>query len=347
MKKLSANKIVKTLFLWFSFAFFGWILYKNAGDYTTILYTLKTADYIYFTWAFVLAFGNLAIMSIIFRSNFSLFFPDITLGYLLKEVIIFSFLTISNPLGVMGGMAFMVKNMVDQGKSYIKSIFAFFSSQLSISIAFLPILLITLIILRQDNQLNQYQIIASEILILMNGFISLTILFILVSPHFSIKVSGLLGSVSNKIFKYFFKKSLVNTDKLSQYIIEISDTSGRFDHSFKRFIKTLIASFIYHGIFIAVLYIIFLAYNSPISILSVIVIYAIIALFSAVSPTPQGVGIVEGLAQVGAISIGIQSEPALVSILTYRLLTIWIPALVGLLVFRSSKKQTVVDSNQS
>lgn len=339
------KKILKTIFLWSSLAFFVWILYKNAGSYEIILHTLKSADYVYLGWSVVLAIGNLAIMSSIFKINFSMFSPGITLGYMLPEVITFSFMTISNPLGVTGGMAYMIKNLISKGESYIKSIFSFFSTQLSINLGFLPILGITLWILNQDHQLNQYQIIASQILLGMNIVIIFVIIFVLVLPHFSIQISTFIGRISNKVFRSIFKKSLVNTDKLSSIILEISETSGKFGHSVIRFLKTLLLALLYHSINITVLYIVFLAFNTQISILSVIVIYGIIALFSMVSPTPQGIGIVEGLAQLGAISIGIQSEAALVSILTYRLLTIWIPALMGLLVFRSSKKQPVTDSN--
>ncbi|MCC7290205.1 flippase-like domain-containing protein, partial [bacterium] len=278
------------------------------------------------------------VTTMIFRSNFAIFAQTVNLGKLLPEIIINSFVTISNPLGATGATAYMVKRLVDQGNNYMRSIFSIFAAQLSISIAFSPVLGTTLWYLNLTNHLNDYQIIASQVLLIINLVIIGVISFILLLPQFSIKAATFAGTFSNILFKPVLRKSLINTTKLSGYIHEVQKASGNFSHSLSKFLGSLPLSLLYHLLNILILAIAFKAYGDSPAIEIVIAIYGTIVLFSSVSPTPQGVGIVEGLAQITAVSIGVPSEHAVVAILSYRIMTLWLPALLGLFVFRSFKK---------
>lgn len=338
-------KYLKNIFYWIVIFFFIWVLYENAGDYSKIALTIQSADYIFLGWAIILAIGNISVMSAIFQSNFAIFENDVELGLLFPELMSYSFMMVSNPLGTTGAIAYLVRRLVRKGHSYLKSLFSFLSTQLSINLVFLPILAITLLSLKEKQLLNNYELFASSILLLLNLAIVFGVSFILILPKFSISLSQNLSAFANRVFKKFFKKSLLNEEKLDASIKEIQQTSGRFDKSILKFIKTFIFSAIYHLINIAVLYLSFNAFGTvpPIEILATI--YGIIVLFTIVSPTPQGIGIVESLAQIGAISLGVASELSIIAILTYRLVSIWIPALLGFLVFRNSKKQDKVLAN--
>jgi uncharacterized protein (TIRG00374 family) len=58
-------------------------------------------------------------------------------------------------------------------------------------------------------------------------------------------------------------------------------------------------------------------------------------LFFVISPTPSGIGIVEGLMPVALASLRVDWSEAVVITLTYRTITFWVPFGLGAWAFRS------------
>ena len=57
-------------------------------------------------------------------------------------------------------------------------------------------------------------------------------------------------------------------------------------------------------------------------------------LFLIVSPTPAGIGIVEGILAVALTSLNVPVEDATVVTITYRVFSFWFPFLIGMFTFR-------------
>jgi uncharacterized protein (TIRG00374 family) len=62
--------------------------------------------------------------------------------------------------------------------------------------------------------------------------------------------------------------------------------------------------------------------------------FAITYLFLIVSPTPSGVGIVEGVMPLALSSLGVEWSQGVVITLAYRGITFWVPLGVGAIAFR-------------
>ena len=86
---------------------------------------------------------------------------------------------------------------------------------------------------------------------------------------------------------------------------------------------------------IGVLWLTFLAFHVPYSLGTVVGGYAIAMLFAIISPTPSGVGIVEGVMTVALNSLNVALGAAAVITLAYRGITFWLPFLAGPLAFRA------------
>ena len=86
---------------------------------------------------------------------------------------------------------------------------------------------------------------------------------------------------------------------------------------------------------VTILGIVFLAFKVPTSVAIVIAGFSIAYLFVIVSPTPAGVGIVEGVMTLGLKSLGIPLEAAVVVTMAYRAVTFWFPLLLGMISFRT------------
>jgi uncharacterized protein (TIRG00374 family) len=73
----------------------------------------------------------------------------------------------------------------------------------------------------------------------------------------------------------------------------------------------------------------FLAFQVPFSIETIIGGFAISYLFLIVSPTPSGIGIVEGIMPLALTSLRVPWSEAVVITLAYRAVTFWFPLAVG------------------
>jgi uncharacterized protein (TIRG00374 family) len=80
--------------------------------------------------------------------------------------------------------------------------------------------------------------------------------------------------------------------------------------------------------------VVFLAFGQAVSPGTLISVFSISYLFLIVSPTPAGIGIVEGAVTLLLRSFGFSLESAAILVLAYRGITYWIPLAVGGVAFR-------------
>ena len=88
-----------------------------------------------------------------------------------------------------------------------------------------------------------------------------------------------------------------------------------------------------------VLMCIFLAFQIPFSAGTIIGGFAISYLFLIVSPTPSGIGIVEGVMPLALSSLRVPWSQAMIVTLAYRGITFWIPLGLGAIAFRLTDRQ--------
>jgi uncharacterized protein (TIRG00374 family) len=68
--------------------------------------------------------------------------------------------------------------------------------------------------------------------------------------------------------------------------------------------------------------------------------FSIAYLFLIVSPTPSGVGVVEGILPVALSTLRVKWEAAVLITLAYRFVTFWFPLAVGAIAFRLLQRET-------
>lgn len=84
------------------------------------------------------------------------------------------------------------------------------------------------------------------------------------------------------------------------------------------------------------------AFHSPLPIVHVAAVYLGGSALAAVAPTPGGLGAMEAALVAGLTAFGLQSGPAIIGVLAFRLVTFWLPILPGWLAFRSLRRQQVI-----
>jgi uncharacterized protein (TIRG00374 family) len=83
---------------------------------------------------------------------------------------------------------------------------------------------------------------------------------------------------------------------------------------------------------------VFLAFHVPLSPGTIVACFSIGYLFVIISPTPSGLGFVEGALTLAMTSMYISLEDAALITLSYRGITFWIPMLYGMVSLRMLEK---------
>jgi uncharacterized membrane protein YbhN (UPF0104 family)/membrane-associated phospholipid phosphatase len=84
------------------------------------------------------------------------------------------------------------------------------------------------------------------------------------------------------------------------------------------------------------------AFGGDASLLKVIAVYLGGSAIASASPTPGGLGAVEAALVAGLTAVGIRTGPAVAGVLTYRLLTFWLPIIPGFLALRFLQHRQIV-----
>jgi uncharacterized protein (TIRG00374 family) len=325
---------------WVLFILLVWLIYRNIEDYSALVTTFQNANWVLLGYAFLIAVGSLYIYSLVFESNFKVLSDVKEFPRSFQEYLISYFLSLTTPLGATGGQAYMVTYLKRQGFSTLRSLFSIIAANLSYMTVFFALLAVTLRYLSIQHNLTDYQVGATLFILFYAGLFAMILLTFLVLPNFSIRFARVIAKIVNWFPSRVVKQNMVEEEKIDKYTKEIMEMSENFDKSILKFVGTIKFSAALHFFNIVTLFLIFQAYGTAVPISSLLIVYCVLVLFSITAPTPQGIGFAEGLAHLAAISIGITGSQSLMAILTFRLFTIWLPVLLGFILFRAKVKSS-------
>lgn len=134
------------------------------------------------------------------------------------------------------------------------------------------------------------------------------------------------------------RRSLTLADDWSQKTAgEFNEAAAAVASHPKRLLGTIGVAFIAYLIDLATLYLLFKAFNFPITIGPLVAGFAVGILFWVVSITPQGIGVVEGMMALTFTSLGVPGAVAATVALAFRGMTFWLPMLLGFLALQRSR----------
>ncbi len=146
-------------------------------------------------------------------------------------------------------------------------------------------------------------------------------------------LSGLSKFV-NRLLHRFIHRDLINVDGAYNLSVEISEGIKTIRANPKQLAWPFLFALNNKAILICVLAFTFLALNVPFSVGTIVGGYSIGQLFYYISPTPGGLGVVEGLFPLILTTLRVPFGKAMLITLTYRAITFWFPLLVGFISFR-------------
>ncbi|HJS17790.1 MAG TPA: lysylphosphatidylglycerol synthase transmembrane domain-containing protein [Anaerolineales bacterium] len=248
------------------------------------------------------------------------------------------------PTGGAGGMAVFISAATRDGHSVGKVTVASMLYLFVDYVAFLVVLTLGLIVLFRRNDLGPTQIGTSAVL-----FAAATLLgFLLFLGSQSGKALGnvlaWMARLVNRVARPFIHREYLSEARAHEFAEEMAADLKSLP---KRPLSLLVPfwfSLAGKALLMLVMTCVFLAFDIPFSAGTIIAGFAISYLFLIVSPTPAGIGIVEGVMPLALSSLRVPWSQALIVTLAYRGITFWIPLGLGAIAFRmteGSNKQVV------
>ena len=243
------------------------------------------------------------------------------------------------PTGGAGGMAVFIGAATEDGHPVGKVTVASMLFLFVDYVAFLFVLTLGLIVLFRRNQIGATELGTSSVM-----FIVATVLgFLLYLGSQSGKALGnvlaWMARLVNRVALPFIHREYLSEARAHQFAEEMAEDLRSLPERPRSLILPFAYSLAGKILLMLVLMCVFLAFRIPFSGGTIIGGFAISYLFLIVSPTPSGIGIVEGIMPLALSSLSVPLSQGLIVTLAYRGITFWLPLGIGAIAFRMTERR--------
>ena len=305
------------------------------SELETILFTLQRAHLGFFLLA-------LAVQTVWFISSGRMYQSIFHLLGVHEDVLTLSriataanFINVVAPTAGAGGVALFATEAHRRGHPTGKVTVAAALFLLLDQAAFLVILSLGLIVLVRRNDLNAGEISASLFLF---GIATTYGSVLYIGYRSAEKLGNLLAKLArvvNWVVHLFRRENYLSEERAHEFAHEIADGFSGLTEKPSSLIRPVMWGIFDKGLLMLVLICAFLSFEVPFSAGTIIAGFSMAYLFLIVSPTPSGIGIVEGIMPIALTSLNVNWSQAVVITLIYRAVTFWFPLAVGAWTFRS------------
>lgn len=329
MKKLS---VILILFLGIA------IVAISFSELETIMLTLQKAHLGFFLLAILIQLIWFAATGRMYQSIFHLLGVHEDILTLSRIATAANFINVVAPTAGVGGIALFASEARRRGHPTGKVTVAAALFLLLDQASFLVVLSLGLIVLVRRNDLDASEISASFLLLctaLVYGFV------LYVGYRSEEKLGNMLAKIAhfiNRIVGLFRKKEYLSETRAHEFAHEVSEGFAGLTEQPTSLVRPVLWGIFNKTLLMLILICAFLSFEVPFSAGTIIAGFSIGYLFLIVSPTPSGIGIVEGLMPIALASLKVNWSQAVLITLTYRTATFWVPFGIGAWAFRSLHK---------
>ncbi len=244
------------------------------------------------------------------------------------------FLNVVAPTAGMGGIAMFVSQARRKGLSSARVAVAGVLVVLLDYLAFIAVLILGLIVLFRRNNLDFVELFASGVFFLVAGILALLLYLGIKSASQMGNALAWLARLVNKLMYPFLRKQYLSEKRAYEFAGDASQGLQRLRSEPHKLALPVLLGLSNKALLITILFIMFLAFKVPLSPGTLIAGFSIGYLFFIVSPTPAGVGFVEGALTLGLNSLNVPLGRATIIALAFRGITFWVPLIFGMVAFR-------------
>jgi glycosyltransferase 2 family protein len=314
-------------------------LLTRFAELEKILSVLQRGNILYLGLALLLLFAWVYNLGALYQAIYRVLGMEENRLYLVKLAMSANFLTIIAPSAGLSGMAIFISDARRKnrptGKVTVAGVLYVWFEYLGT----LAVAVIGLGELAHRNTLHWAEITAS--LILLAGALLIGILLFLgiESPRMLAKTLNFLARAVNRLLRPLIHRSYLTEERAFTFTRDVSEGIGALREHPHWAGWPIFYALLNKLLLMAILLMCFLAFKVPAEIGTIVAGLSIAQLFLIVSPTPSGIGIVEGVLAVALRSLGVPLESATVITLAYRSFAFWIPLLIGMVTLRMLDRQ--------
>lgn len=309
-------------------------IFFNIAEVEQIANTLRQGDWRFIVFAVAIEFVWLLNLSASFFVIYRAIGLDEGLSNLFIQVSAANFVNVVAPSGGMGGITIFISEGRKKGYSSARVTVAGVLVVLFEYLGFLCVLTLGLIVLFRRNHLSLGELIPSAILFSVACVLA-TVLYL------GMRSSRALGSalawmsrLVNRLLWPFVHRPYIEEHKAYTFAEDAGAGLKELRQKPRNLVPPLLLALSNKSLLICILWLMFLAFRVPYSIGTLVAGFSIGYLFFIVSPTPAGLGFVEGALTLGLRSLNVSLGAATVLTLAYRGVTFWVPFFFGMIAFR-------------
>lgn len=304
------------------------------AELQAIAETLQRADFRFLSLAILVELTWLLNTAASFRAIFKALGIEENIRQLTYMTTAANFINIVAPSAGIGGVAVVISESKRRGYSSARATIGSVVFILYEYAGFLVVLALGLLVLIRRNNLKVPEVIASVILV----GIALVLLTLLILGMRSARALGnalaWMARQVNGLLMPLIHRPYLSEARAQEFAEDAAEGLRTLRDNPGNLLLPMALAMSSKALMISVLFLVFLAFKVPFSPGTLIAGFSIGHLFTIVSPTPAGVGIVEGALTLALNSLYVPLGAAAVITLTYRAITFWLPFFLGMLTFR-------------
>jgi uncharacterized protein (TIRG00374 family) len=322
---------------WLLIVAFIWIIVTRFAEIEGLAKTLAQGQWEWILAAAGLQVGYYVMTAATFQSAFDTLEVDSRIHDLIPLTLSSLFVNVVAPSAGASGAALFVDDAARRDQSPTRTAIGALLQLVSYFTSFSLVLLIGMAVLFLQYDVKVYELIGATLMLLITAGWSMILMLGLFRPTDLQRLLEWTEKTLNKLAKRLHRHPFLAEDWAEQMTEEFRIAALAIAKYPMKLARTLSIALAAHMIDIASLYTLFLAFNQPIQYGPLVAGYAMGITFLVISPTPQGIGFVEGIMTLVYSSIGIPGSVAATVSLAFRGLTFWLPLALGATLLRRTR----------
>jgi uncharacterized protein (TIRG00374 family) len=299
-----------------------------------LILVLQRGSLVYLGLALLFQLAWIYNLSLFYQSVYRVLGMEARRMHIARLVTAAYFLSIIAPSGGLSGMAVFISDARrcnrPVGKVTIAGVLYVWFEYLGT----LAVVILGLGELARRNNLHWSEITASAFLLAGALLISILLLMGIESPRLLAITLKALAQIVNFLLRPLIHKNYLSEDRALSFTSDVSEGLAALRHNRRWAIWPIFYAILGKILLMIVLFMCFMAFEIPVAVGTIVAGLSISDLFLLISPTPAGIGIVEGILAVSLHTLGLPMEDATVVTLAYRGFSFWMPFLIGMVTLR-------------
>lgn len=306
----------------------------RAADVEQVLLTLQRGNWVWITVALVVHAAWILNIGSHLRSIYRLLGIDEKIERLAMLGTGASFVNTVAPSAGMSGMVVFINDSRQRNLPISRVTAAAALYVLYDYMAFIAVLGLGIAVLIRRNRLGAPEISASVILVLIALSLAVVLLTAMRSADRLGRALAWIATHTNNLLRPFIRREYLSPARAHEFAHDIGEGLSQIRTHPSGLLLPFALALSKQTLLIMIFFLMFLAFRQPFSVGTLIAGYSIGYLFLIVSPTPSGIGFVEGSMTLALASFRIPLAAAGLITLAYRGITLWLTIVYGMISFR-------------